>query len=223
MSNMIRIKGKSLFTEVLVPDQKYNMYQTNIYLDPDDARELEEKFTKLRDQKRKEVLAEQRNDAKREKMAESMIVAPVSSDHEDADGNPTGNRMFKAKMKPQITYRDGTVKTQRPRVVDANLVPITDKNLKIGNGSDIVIVVEPYPYYMAGTKTVGVSLRLHDFQLVKLNEGKQDLLEAVDGGYTSSSVEAAVEKDDQAEEASSFEDDIPEQSEASDAKDEWDV
>jgi hypothetical protein len=110
--------------------------------------------------------------------------------------------LFKAKLQAVVEKKDGSSYTQKPVVFDAKLNPVT-KAVQINPKSTVKIVVEPYPYVMLSTKTVGVSLRLWKLQIINLAEGRDDTdgLEVVEGGFVAS----AIAKDDEQE--SRFEDD----------------
>jgi hypothetical protein len=44
------------------------------------------------------------------------------------------------------------------------------EEIAVGNGSDVKVAFEPMPYMVAGTKKVGVSLRLKAVQVIDLVE-----------------------------------------------------
>ena len=110
----------------------------------------------------------------------------------DEEGNPTGDILFKVKMKAGGTTRDGKSFTQKPMVVDAKRTPL-DKSTLIGNGSIVKVALDASPYYMPSNKQAGVSLRLKGVQVIDLVEyqGASNLFEEEDGFVTQ-----AVAKDD---------------------------
>jgi len=114
----------------------------------------------------------------------------------DEAGNPTGNLVFKAKMKALVKSKDGQSWEQKPMVVDAKRTPMQGTAL-IGNGSLVNVAAEPVPYVMAATKQVGVTLRLKAVQVINLVEygGSTASIFDEEDGYVTS----AVTRDDAAD------------------------
>ena len=101
----------------------------------------------------------------------------------DAEGNETGNTIFKFKMNAQAEIK-GETKFFKPSLFDAKGVPIT-KNINVYGGSTIKVNFSPTPYYNDANALAGVSLRLNAVQVLKL----------VTGGYTAASCGFGVEED----------------------------
>lgn len=201
------IEGLTAWCNIFQPNTKFEkphgVYDTGIILPPEEGAELCEYLEKLAKQKLEQVIKETPEN-KREALRKSLSIAEMSKDDEDKDGNPTGNLLFKTKLKPVVEKRDGTSYTQKPMVLDAGLTPMR-KQIDIPRGSHVKVVTEPFPYFMPSSKTVGVSLRLKKIQIIALGDGgEDDGLEATEGFVAS-----AIAKDDKAEEeTTTFEDNV---------------
>ena len=81
----------------------------------------------------------------------------------------TGEPHGKSSPKAVQVLRDGTKRVQKPFVCDSKVKPINPDTL-IGNGSKVIVKVQPNPYMMPATKTVGVSLKMLGVQVIELVE-----------------------------------------------------
>lgn len=102
----------------------------------------------------------------------------------DEDGNETGQIELGFKMRAARKV-DGVVKAQRPKLFDAkgNEFPAS---IDIWGGSTVKVAGAVNPFYMPGTNTAGVGLRLSAVQIIKLNQG---------GGSTADSYGFGTEDD----------------------------
>lgn len=83
---------------------------------------------------------------------------------------PTGDIVFKFKMKAGGERKDGTKWTAKPRVFDAKGAPIT-KVPEIWGGSEGIVAFSARSYFIPGTGAAGLSLKLLAAQLLKLVQG----------------------------------------------------
>jgi len=187
---MLVIKGNALWAKVFEPDTRYvpeGEYSIQVVVPETEAAEVCEQLENMAQAKLAEVVKEQ------PKLKNVLSTRTPFEDETDEAGNPTGNVLFKTKMKARIKSRDGRVYEQKPAVVDAKRTPLDGSQL-IGNGSLVKVAVEPVPYMMQSTKQVGVTLRLKAVQIINL----------VEYGNTTSSifdeedgfVASAIRKDD---------------------------
>ena len=187
---MLVIKGNALWTKVFEPDTRFvpeGEYSIQVVVPETEAAEVCEQLENMAQAKLAEVVKEQ------PKLKSVLSTRNPFENDTDEAGNPTGNILFKTKMKARVKSRDGRVYEQKPAVVDAKRTPMDGSQL-VGNGSLVKVAVEPVPYMMQSTKQVGVTLRLKAVQIINL----------VEYGNTASSifdeedgfVASAVRKDD---------------------------
>lgn len=182
-------KGRLEWAKVVKPDTKFDeggIYSVDLYLKAGEP-DVQELCAKL-----DELVEEAKQDAIEENPKRKPLTAQPYEAVTDDEGNETGEIKFKFKLKATGKTKAGEVYKQRPIVVDAKGVPILKFNsegdvindgFKVGNGSIGKIAFEPKKYFMASTKTAGVSLRLRGVQLIKLVEfsGGGDLFEEEEG------------------------------------------
>lgn len=97
--------------------------------------------------------------------------AAVYTEEFDDEGQPTGNVIFQAKMRANVTYtKNGKEETfsQRPEVVDMDNNTVQQS---VWSGSTIRLRGQVVPYAMPTNKAVGVSLRLAGVQVKELVTG----------------------------------------------------
>ena len=176
-------KGKAMWAKVVMPDTKFDpdgVYEINLVMDEDDP-ECKEWCADLEAMVEERVQQEiEENGAKFKKMPDGRpLTALPMKEVEDQDGNETGELSFKFKLKAVGKNRKGETYTRRPLVVDAKGNPIVkldsegkvlNGDFKIGNNSVVRCHYVPMPYYMASTRTVGVSLQLKAVQVINLVE-----------------------------------------------------
>ena len=201
----ITIEGTTAWCNPFEPNKQFvkphGVYDVAINVDAERAAKLCEYLDDLAEKKLAQYIKEAPEN-KRKQLENSLSIAPSGTPSTNKDGVETGETLFKAKLQAVVEKKDGSSYTQKPVVFDAKLNPVT-KAVQINPKSTVKIVVEPYPYVMLSTKTVGVSLRLWKLQIINLAEGRDDTdgLEVVEGGFVAS----AIAKDDEQE--SRFEDD----------------
>ena len=184
------IKGNARWAKVFEADTRYvpeGEYSVQVVVPEAEATEVCEQFNSMIEAKRAEAVKDN------PKLTNVLSThQPFEMDTDEA-GTPTGDIVFKAKMKARVKSKDGKVYEQKPMVVDAKKTPLDGSTL-IGNGSVVKVVVEPFPYMMPATKTVGVTLRLKAVQVIDIVEygnNAASIFEEEDGFVT-----AAVQKDD---------------------------
>jgi hypothetical protein len=164
-------KGVAVFPHLHAPDTKFDadgVYKLGIRLDADTAEavmdairaELPKAQAKLDEALSKEKAANKRKDY-------SLNDEPWSVDD---DGNVT----FNVKMNARVTSKkDGKTYDLRPQLFDAKGRPIKF-GTRIGGGSTVRVALELVPYFMASTKTAGISLRLVAVQVIELRTFSAD-------------------------------------------------
>jgi len=184
------IKGNARWAKVFEADTRYvpeGEYSIQVVVPEAEATEVCEQFNSMIEAKRAETVKDN------PKLTNVLSThQPFEMDTDEA-GTPTGDIVFKAKMKARVKSKDGKVYEQKPMVVDAKKTPLDGSTL-IGNGSVVKVAVEPFPYMMPATKTVGVTLRLKAVQVIDIVEygnNAASIFEEEDGFVT-----AAVQKDD---------------------------
>lgn len=187
---MLVIKGNALWAKVFDPDTRYvpeGEYSIQVVVPETQAAEVCEQLDNMAQAKLSEVVKEQPK-----LKAVLSTRAPYELETDEA-GNPTGNILFKTKMKARITSRDGRTYEQKPAVVDAKRTPMDGSQL-VGNGSLVKVAVEPMSYMMQSTKQIGVTLRLKAVQIINLVEYGNTVTSIFDeeDGFVAS----AVRKDD---------------------------
>ena len=155
-------RGEALWCKVKEPDYQFNakgILSTKLVCDPNDetVQAFIEKLEELRDMAYDETIETLGAKAK------GVVRKDVYDEHLDSDGEDTGLIEFKFAMK-DVDEKDKWI-----RVVDSKRNEIKDIPL-VGNGSIIKCSAYANPYYMASSKTVGISLIREQMQLINLVE-----------------------------------------------------
>lgn len=163
-------RGVFIYPHLTEPDTKFvkpdGEYHTKFALVADDAdtqaftAQLEQILADYIDENPDELTPAQLKKAGRADLFEEEI---------DDEGNETGRLIFKFKLKAKVKTKTKEW-SQSPRLFDANAQPITG-DINIWTGSEGKVNVEVFPYYMATTKSFGLSLRVIAAQILKLVEG----------------------------------------------------
>jgi hypothetical protein len=190
---MLKIKGNAQWAKVFEPDTKFvpeGEYSIEVSLPEEQAADVCEQLDSLAQNKLEEAVKDN------PKLKTVLSTRKSYKQEVDDNGNPTGNIIFKTKLKARVKSRDGQTFEQKPMVVDAKRTPMT-QNVLVGNGSLVNVAAEPIPYVMQSTKQVGVSLRLKAVQVINLVEYASNSSAIFDEeeGYVS----AAVSKDNAAD------------------------
>lgn len=181
MSNLI-IKGKANWVKVFEPDTKFNPtgdYTIDVIAPADDP------ATVAMCERLDGIVQEAFNDEVKNKPQVKNTLSTRSSYKPEMHyetGEPTGNLVFKFKMKAEVRKKDGTTFSQQPVVVDAKRQPV-DRTVGIGNGSVVKVAFDAAPYVVQGT--AGVAMRLKAVQVIELIEysgtGGDSLFDEEDG------------------------------------------
>jgi hypothetical protein len=190
---MLKIKGNAQWAKVFEPDTRFNEdgeYSIQVIVPEEQAAHVCEQLDSMVNAKHVEAVKDN------PKLKTVLSTRQAYTQDVDEAGNPTGNLVFKAKMKALVKSKDGQSWEQKPMVVDAKRTPMQGTAL-IGNGSLVNVAAEPVPYVMAATKQVGVTLRLKAVQVINLVEygGSTASIFDEEDGYVTS----AVTRDDAAD------------------------
>ena len=190
---MLKIKGNAQWAKVFEPDTRFNEdgeYSIQVIVPEEQAAHVCEQLDSMVNAKHAEAVKDN------PKLKTVLSTRQAYTQDVDEAGNPTGNLVFKAKMKALVKSKDGQSWEQKPMVVDAKRTPMQGTAL-IGNGSLVNVAADPVPYVMAATKQVGVTLRLKAVQVINLVEygGSTASIFDEEDGYVTS----AVTKDDAAD------------------------
>lgn len=168
-TNATSPKGLALWCKFKEPDTKFNAkgeYSTELVCDPNDpaVQAYIAKLEELRDIAYNET-CETLGAAK----AKGVRKAEVYKEEIDQNGNETGNIIFKYKLK-DLTDRQARGDSSEIVIVDAKKNNLGSQAPLVGNGSTIRVVSYVNPYYMASTKTIGISHIWSKMQIIELNE-----------------------------------------------------
>ena len=181
MTNLV-IKGKANWVKVFEPDTKFNAtgdYTIDVVAPADDP------ATVQMCERLDGIVQEAFNAELKKKPAAKNTLSTRASykdEYHHETGEPTGNVVFKFKMKAEVRKKDGTTFEQRPVVVDAKRSPV-DRTVGIGNGSVVKVAFEAAPYVVQNV--AGAALRLKAVQVIDLIEyngaGGDSLFDEEDG------------------------------------------
>jgi len=140
-------------------------YKVSLRLEGEDVTKLQKTIDVLVEESYQKAL-EEAKPADKKKIKKAY---PYSEEF-DADGNETGAYLFKFKQNAEIKTRSG-------EVIKTN-VPLFDAKKKvmkepIFGGSEIKVAFTTRPYYMASTKSAGISCDLAAVQVLELGNGGQ--------------------------------------------------
>lgn len=197
-TNIASPKGKALWCKYKEPDTKFNAkgeYSTSLVCDPNDpaVQAYINKLEELRDIAYNET-CETLGPAK----AKGVQKAEVYAEEFDSNGNETGNIIFKYKLK-DLADRIQRGNDSEILVVDAKKNRLSKAEAPlVGNGSEIRVVSYANPYFMASTKTVGIShiwSKMQIIDLVEFSGGGDDFDE--EDGFEDTSASLTSDFDDE--------------------------
>lgn len=111
-----------------------------------------------------EARSKAKNAADKKKIQKADPYQPVC----DEEGNETGDVTLHFKMRAKVTTKKTReVFEQKPFMVDAKRNPTT---AVVFGGSELKISFEVIPYFVASSKTAGVTLRMKNVQVLSLAE-----------------------------------------------------
>lgn len=147
---LVTPKGKSSWAQVLKANQ-YGKFEVTLLLTEEDAQAFEAQLQPILDAGIKDV----------EKAGKQYNVAELNKGKDE-------NGLVMYKFKQDEFKRDGSKNSITIVNKQGNAEPNWDK--LIGNGSGIKVKAWINPYYMATTKTVGLSMKLNAVQVIDLVE-----------------------------------------------------
>ena len=167
--NITSPKGKALWCKFKEPDTKFNAkgeYSTDLVLDPRDptVKAYVAKLVEIVD-----IAYNETCETVGQPKAREVRKASVYKEEYDQNGEPTGNIIIKYKLK-DIADRKERGDTTEIVVVDAKKNTLGKDAPLVGNGSVVRLISYANPYYMASTKTVGISHIWSKMQLIDLVE-----------------------------------------------------
>lgn len=176
-------KGIARFPSLTKPDTKYNPdgeYKTGVVVSQEDAQPIIDKVTTAAEKIFAETKAKLQEDIKTlkgEKLvkAKKALAALAMGDMPfkpvyDDDGNETGDVILNFKMKAQRKDKDGLTIKMKPKLFDASGKEIKGA-IEIWGGSVIKVSGSLNPFYIPGTNTCGVGIRLAAVQIIELRSG----------------------------------------------------
>ena len=152
--------GELVYPWLSKPDTRYDpegVYQTKLLLPFEMAQDLIAKLEKIRNDFIHTLDTAKQN---------TYRPADVYEDELDDDGNPTGNVLFRFKLKAKVTPRDGDPFEQAPVLVNAEDGSAIEQ--PIYGGTMAKLKAQVVPYALASAKTVGVTLRFRSVQVHEL-------------------------------------------------------
>lgn len=171
-------KGKALWCKVTEPDRKFDpegTLSTSLVLNPEspDVKAFIESLEELQDKAYTETV--ESLGAK----GSQVRKRPIYTAHVDQNGNQTGNIVFKFALK-NVDARKAKGSPHTIGVVDSQKQPVHPVPL-VGNDSTIRVASYVYPYYMAMSKEIGLSMMWTKMQIIDLVSYAVDEFDAEDG------------------------------------------
>lgn len=144
--------------------------------------------------KRKELAGSK--DGKNKAKAKTIESVEFGTEDVDDDGNPTGLRVVKLKMKASgVSSKDGKSWTRKPKLFDAKGRPLPESAPPIWGGSVLKVAARAVPYYMPKENVVGTTLYMEAVQVLELVSGQGRTAEAygfgAEDGYETEDESAA--------------------------------
>jgi hypothetical protein len=161
----ITIRGTASYPHFNSPDTKFNdkgLFHTKLVIGEEAAAGLTKLFEKIRTDEFNRVTKEVLKGKK-----PGLADLPVKPQLDEND-EPTGMFIVSAKMIASGVSK----KTSKPwsRTLPIFNAKGSPTNVKVGGGSEVILSVQPEPWYSAKDKEVGVTLRLEGVQIIKLVE-----------------------------------------------------
>jgi hypothetical protein len=161
-------KGTARYCFIQEPQTNFDpdgVYSTQLLVEASEAQELME-YMDEQLEKAKEMALKK---AKPNKKASITAYQCYEEDYTD-DGDPTGDIVFKFKLKATRKNKDGSMSRRSVRIVDA-MRNKWDEDIIVGQDSTIKVAFIPRPYYSPSTNTYGVACYLNAVQVLELVEG----------------------------------------------------
>lgn len=165
-------RGVFIYPKLVEPDTKFDSdgtYAVKVALDAD--ADSTKAFIKKLEAERAEFIKEfKAEDKKNVAKVKKANMAELYEEETDDEGEETGRLLFRFKLKAIVRPKNSDAFEQKPRLFDGLKQPITEA-IKMWSGTEGKISGEIFPFYMASTKTIGLSLRCKAAQILKLVSG----------------------------------------------------
>jgi len=131
-------------------------------------------------------------DEAKKALKDTLAIALPFETEVDEEGTPTGNTIFKFKMKAKTTDEDGNEKERRPAVCDANRQAVNLDEVMIGSGTEMRVKFRIGTNYMQSANTLYLTGYMAAVQIIKLVQFSGDAFGGFgeEEGYSSSASEA---------------------------------
>ena len=186
--------GTLVFPHLTSPDDKFNaagVYHTRMALTAEETADLQAKADAIL-----EAFVDNDPDDLGTVKLGKAVTRPIADEECDENGSETGRFLVRFKMNASGTGRHGDF-TREPALFDAKAaaIPLAEAP-DIWSGTKARVSFEFVPYYMASTKSLGVSLRLRGVQIIELangdNKGGSSMGFEEEEGYVSTARKAAA-------------------------------
>ena len=179
LPSFVSPKGVFRYPALVLPDygtkeypKEEGEYKVQLILTEAEAQPLIEKLQPLFDaaiseghEKFKELKVEQRK-----KLGELKINEFYATEYDQQTEDPTGNLIFKFTMRASGKNVKGETWTRKPALFDAKGTPLKDVKA-IWGGTVGKVSFEASPYFISGSGTSGLKLRLTAAQIIDLVSG----------------------------------------------------
>jgi len=164
-------KGEAVYPWLNVPDSRvFNgtpsrpAYKVSLRLEGDDAETLKKIIDPVVEESYQKAL-EEAKPADKKKITKAY---PYGEEYDEA-GNETGAYLFKFKQNAELKTRTGDVIKVNVPLFDSKKKVMTED---IYGGSTIKVAFSTRPYFMASTKSAGISCDLSAVQVLELSAGR---------------------------------------------------
>lgn len=152
------------------PDTKFNAdgeWKTQFILDVNEPG-AEEFLNKIREAHKQAIVDETKKQQEKAN-GKKVVVKEGELPFTESEDGQTVELRARLKVKGE-NKKTGETWTNTVVIFDKKGKPITDQKIRIGGGSLAKFTAEMNPFYVAASKTAGVSLRLKAVQIIELVE-----------------------------------------------------
>lgn len=179
-------KAIAIYPRLKTPDTKFDaagVYKVTLRLDPSAkgfdelvaaAEKVREDMVEWTRNDLQKAIDNAKNGAARKKAQTaldelSVLDLPIR-DHEDSEGEPTGDKVITAKMKATYKDKNDVERKRTPVIMDGRNNAIPHDAINIGGGSEVKAKITLAGYYTPKDNEVGVAVRLEGVKVYKLVE-----------------------------------------------------
>lgn len=162
-------KGIAKYCWLERPNTKFNkdgVFSVDLILPAEECQDLMKQLDQAAEEAFQEAIAKAKP-AEKKKISKNE---PYQMECDEETGEETGNVIFKLKNNAVFKKKDGSVGKIKILLFDAKGKEIKGET-GIRSGSKIKGCVQLVPYFVAGTKQAGVTLRLNAVQIIELVSG----------------------------------------------------